>query len=168
MLEVSGGIGVLFGLVGLLFAVVGAAIVITLVVKTADRRRLLDSGLAAEARCLDTYTRSSSEGTGSRHAILSFVTADGREVRIQPVITGPVVPGDFVTVRYDPARPQRAVMVGNGSGAVANGCGAVVGLIVAVMFIGVGLFFAAAGFGLFDLASGGAPDPGSTPWAPSP
>ena len=149
MLEATGGgIGTVFGLVGLFFAGVGVAMIVGGIRSAANRRRLLESGLAAEARCLDTYTRSSSEGTGSRHAVLSFTTGDGREIRIQPVITGPIVVGDFVTVRYDPARPERAVMTTTGAGSVANGCAMAAGLVVSVLFIVVGLGFAAAGFGV--------------------
>jgi hypothetical protein len=148
MLEATGGgIGTVFGLVGLLFAGIGVAMIVGGIRTTANRRRLLEHGLAAEARCLDTYTRHDSEGTGSRHAVLSFSSVDGREIRIQPVITGPIVPGDYVTVRYDPARPERAVMAGQGAGGMGNGCAMAIGLVVSVMFIVVGLAFAAAGFG---------------------
>jgi hypothetical protein len=149
MLEATGGgIGTLFGLVGLLFAAGGVAMIVGGARTAATRKRLLATGLAAEARCLDTYTRRGSEGPGSRHAVLSFSTVDGREIRIQPVITGPVVPGDYLTVRYDPARPQRAVIVAEAANSVGNGCAMAIGLIVAVMFIVVGLGFAAAGFGV--------------------
>lgn len=144
----TGMVSVVFGLVGLLFAGIGVALLIGGIRTAANRNRILASGVTVEARCLDTFTRRDSEGSGSRHAILGFTTRDGREIRIQPAVSGPIVVGDFVPVRYDPQRPERAVLVGDGSSRVGNGCAMAVGLVVCTGFIVIGLLFAAGGFGL--------------------
>jgi hypothetical protein len=158
MLEGSSAV---FGTVGLLVALFGVAGLFLLLRNLARRNRVLATGITVEARCLDTYTSRSAEGPSSRRAILGFTTREGREIRIEPAVTGPIVTGDFVPVRYAPERPELAFVVETGRGnALGNGCALVIGMFVCGMFILVGLVFAAGGFGLWDfLSSNNSTDP---------
>lgn len=102
------------------------------------RRRLLRTGLLAEARCLETYTTRTSDGPTRRHAVLAFTTRDGREARATPA--GPpaaLVAGDHVAVRYGPAHPERAVF------AAPAGPGSVVGAVLVLVFLTVFTVFTA-------------------------
>ncbi|MHA6758873.1 DUF3592 domain-containing protein [Streptacidiphilus sp. PAMC 29251] len=148
----------MFGTAGLLFALVGVVIAILLIRSVLKRNRVLATGVTVEARCLDTYSRSNTEGASTRHAVLTFTTREGREIRIQPAIHTPIVPGDFVTVRYDPERPELAFLVEVGGGA-ATGCGLLIALVVCAMFVLVGLLFAGGGFGLWAFMSSTSSDP---------
>ena len=153
MVDAFGAGGAVFGTVGLCFALIGIALGTWMIRTMVSRKRILTTGIQVEARCLDTFQRSSSDGPGARHAILAFTTREGREIRIQPAVTGPIVPGDFVPVRYDPARPASAVLLGTGADTVANGCGMVVVLLTCAVFVVVGLSFALGGFGLLAATS---------------
>jgi hypothetical protein len=158
MWDGAGALGAGFGTVGLLFAMVGVGLGVFLIRSMVSRKRILATGLTAEAVCLDTYTRSRGENGSSRHAILNFTSHDGRVVRFDTVILTPMVTGDFVTVRYPPERPEKAVLVHTGVSRAANGVGMVLGLVFCGVFTLGGLFFAIAGFGFFELLSG-SPDP---------
>lgn len=167
MIEGAGAFSAVFGAVGLLFALAGTAMFVHLLRATARRSRVLATGLAVEARCLDTFTESSSEGSSSRYAILGFTTREGLDVRIKTPAGGTMVVGDFVAVRYAPDHPEQAVPVPVGADRALNGCGTVAGLVFCAVFTLVGLAFAGAGFGVWDLlsqftgATSSVPDPGS-------
>jgi hypothetical protein len=72
-----------------------------------------NSGLTAEARCLNTYTTTSGGGETSvsttLHHVYEFTTREGRPVRFEES-NGPrtVVTGDVVMVRYAAEHPERA------------------------------------------------------------
>ncbi|MFE0178636.1 DUF3592 domain-containing protein [Streptomyces sp. NPDC059002] len=73
-----------------------------------------NSGLTAEARCLRTYTTTSSHGerhhvTTTLHHVYEFTTREGRPVRFEEA-NGPAttVEGDIVTVHYTAPRPEAA------------------------------------------------------------
>ncbi|MET9909278.1 DUF3592 domain-containing protein [Streptomyces sp. NPDC006476] len=72
-----------------------------------------NSGLTAEARCLNTYTTTSGGGETSvsttLHHVYEFTTREGRPVRFEES-NGPstTVTGDVVMVRYAAERPERA------------------------------------------------------------
>ncbi|MBK3644906.1 DUF3592 domain-containing protein [Streptomyces sp. MBT33] len=73
-----------------------------------------NSGLTAEARCLNTYTTTSGGGGDSSvsttlHHVYEFTTREGRAVRFEEH-NGPrtIVTGDIVTVRYTAEHPERA------------------------------------------------------------
>jgi hypothetical protein len=141
-----GAFGLVFGFVGLLFALVGVAIGVSLIRRAVMQQRALNYGVPAEARCLDTYVSRDSEGSSTRHVILGFTTKEGQAVRFEPAgAPRMMVAGDFVTVRYLPENPEKAAVVGSG------GAGAMVGLVIALAFCSVftlvGLMFAAGGFG---------------------
>jgi hypothetical protein len=89
---------------------------------------------------------------GSRHVIVGFFAADGREYRIDDSSGRPRVRGDFVPVRYLPARPQDAVAADAGQG---SSVGVVLMLAFLAVFALVGLFFAAIGFGVAGLGFAG-------------
>ena len=77
-------------------------------------RSAWNSGLTAEARCLNTYTTTSGGGGDSSvsttlHHVYEFTTREGRAVRFEER-NGPrtIVTGDIVTVRYAAERPEWA------------------------------------------------------------
>jgi hypothetical protein len=90
----------------------------------------------------DHYGRSSS----TRHVILGFRTQDGRDIRVEDTSGIPRVVGDFVQVRYLPERPGNAVAAEAGSSGVSIGL--LLTLLFCAVFTCIGLFFAAAGFGI--------------------
>ncbi|MEU2495024.1 DUF3592 domain-containing protein [Streptomyces sp. NPDC007883] len=139
--------GWVFGVVGVLFAAMGIAVLIYTARKVSERRRILREGLVAEASCLETFVvHHSSQGHGQsqRRLILGFQTPDGRDVRAEVVSDVPHVIGDIVPVRYLPQRPERALPAGAASGI---GSGPILIGAVMVFFTCIGLFVAATGFG---------------------
>jgi len=77
-------------------------------------RSAWNSGLTAEARCLNTYTTTSGGGgdssvSTSLHHVYEFTTREGRAVRFEES-DGPrtIVTGDIVTVRYVAEHPEWA------------------------------------------------------------
>ncbi|MGW5325012.1 DUF3592 domain-containing protein [Streptomyces sp. NPDC004014] len=86
-------------------------------------------GVTAEARCLRMYTTTSGGGGDSSvhtavHHVYEFTTRDGRTQRFEEA-GGPatVLEGDFVTVRYLPAQPERATALPPSRGRLAAGTG---------------------------------------------
>ncbi|MFD7165768.1 DUF3592 domain-containing protein [Streptomyces violascens] len=164
MFAVGGAFGVAFGCVGLLFALVGIAMLVGVVRRVSEHRRTLREGLRAQARCLETYVvrthRSGGPVHHQRRLIVGFRVGDGRDVRVQVTSRQPYVTGDMVPVRHLPHRPERAVVdeAPTGVGVVSCLFGGAM-----VVFTCVGLFFAAIGFGaavfLGATADDGAPVP---------
>jgi hypothetical protein len=177
MFAIGGAFGVVFGIVGLLFACAGVAFGLTLARRARWRGRALAHGLTAEARCLETYvardhSMASAGGYGTssatRHVILGFRTREGRDIRIEDTSGVPRAVGDFVEVRYLPEHPERATVAGATPAGVSLGLA--VGLAFCAAFTCIGLLFAATGFGIgyFGLStssgsSSGFPDPGTMP-----
>ena len=146
MMDGIGAAGSLFGLIGFLFALAGAGMCVALVRGAVLRQQALTRGLAAEARCLDTYVSRDADGAGHRKVILGFTAADGRAVRLTVGAPRTMVTGDLVQVRYLPDRPERAAVVG--SGGSASLFGTAVGVVACLLFTFGGLFFGVVGFGL--------------------
>ncbi|GAA2501548.1 DUF3592 domain-containing protein [Streptomyces longisporus] len=86
---------------------------IGLLLRARNITRAWNSGLTAEARCLNTYTTTSGGGETSvsttLHHVYEFTTREGRPVRFEES-NGPrtIVTGDIVTVRYAAEHPERA------------------------------------------------------------
>ncbi|WP_052441285.1 DUF3592 domain-containing protein [Streptacidiphilus anmyonensis] len=155
---VSGGVGAfgtVFGLVGLLFAVIGAGSGVAIMRRWVAVRRNLDSGLVAEGVVLDTYL--AVHGRESvrtvRRAIIGFRTPDGVEHRIDDASGRPRVVGDHVTVRYLPGTPERGVAADAMSG--RSIAAPLVSLVFLGVFVLIGLLFAAIGFGIAGFGFGG-------------
>lgn len=146
MMDGVGAAGSLFGLVGCLFALIGAGLCVALVRGAVLRQQALTRGLSAEARCLDTYVTRDADGDSHRKVVLGFTAADGRAVRLTVSAPRTAVTGDLVQVRYLPNRPERAAVVG--SGGPASLFGTAIGVATCLLFTCGGLFFAAVGFGL--------------------
>lgn len=153
-----------FGALGLLIAAFGIGMLVLLVRKGSENRRILREGLVAEARCLETFMvhHRSSDGAGrsQRRLILGFRASDGREVRTEIAADVPYVVGDIVPVRYLPERPERVVPAGASPGlgfatCVAGG--------VALVFTFVGVFFAVTAFGLVGSMDTSVEEGGTTP-----
>ncbi|MFJ9840480.1 DUF3592 domain-containing protein [Kitasatospora sp. NPDC101155] len=148
-------IGYVFGFIGLLAVCGGLALPIAAARRARLRARILAVGLAAEARCLETYvtqervSRSDPSDRRTRtvrHVIIGFRTADGRDIRFEDASGAPRVVGDHVPVRYLPDQPHRAVTADRGrSGAKA---GFTVAALVGLFFAGVGAVFVVIGFGI--------------------
>lgn len=147
-------IGYVFGFIGLLVICGGLSLPVAAARKARLRARVLAVGLAAEARCLETYvTQERVSGSDSsdrrtrtvRHVIIGFRTEDGRDVRFEDTSGAPRVVGDHVPVRYLPDQPHRAVTADRGrSGARAEFAMAV---LAGLFFAGIGTAFAVGGFG---------------------
>ncbi|MFE9450507.1 DUF3592 domain-containing protein [Streptomyces sp. NPDC006739] len=156
-----GSFGVVFGVVGLLFASIGVAGGVRLVRRRAMVHRVLTKGLVAEGLVLETYlsVHGRQHVTTSRRAIIAFRTADGAEHRIYASPRRPLLAGDRVLVRYLPEAPERAVTADAASG----GSSALMLLPLAFLgvFVIIGLFFAATGFGMahFGFAGSASPAP---------
>ncbi|RKT17566.1 uncharacterized protein DUF3592 [Streptomyces sp. 1114.5] len=151
-------IGYVFGFIGLLVICGGLALPIAAARKARMRERILAVGLAAEARCLETYvTQERVSGSDSsdrrtravRHVIIGFRTADGRDIRFEDSSGVPRVVGDHVPVRYLPDMPHRAVTADRGRSGAKTGFA--VAALVGLFFAGVGAAFAVSGF---EIASG--------------
>lgn len=146
------GFGLVFGLLGGLFAALGIGGFIAVLVSIGRRRTTLATGRTAEATVVDTYvTRRENAGfpetdtaTGTeRRALLEFSASDGRRVRFEET-SGNRVRGDVVPVRYPVEHPERAVCRDSGSG--GGMVGAVLLLAFLVGFTALGLYFASIGF----------------------
>ena len=116
-----------------------------------------NSGLTAEARCLNTYTTTSGGGGDSSvsttlHHVYEFTTREGRAVRFEER-NGPrtVVTGDIVTVRYTAEHPERATAKAPRPGRLIaeQGC-MLVFFGVFIAFCLVFMFTVHAGFGVLD------------------
>ncbi|MFE9250570.1 DUF3592 domain-containing protein [Streptomyces sp. NPDC007088] len=158
------GFGLVFGLLGGLFAALGAGGIIGVLVSLSRRRRTLATGRRAEATVVDTYvTRRENAGFSEtdtatrteRRALLEFSAADGRRVRFEET-SGKRVRGDVVPVRYPADHPERAVCVDSGPG---GRVGTVFLIAFLIVFTALGLYFASLGFGGHDGFGGSdAPD----------
>ncbi|MEV0848366.1 DUF3592 domain-containing protein [Streptomyces sp. NPDC049954] len=158
------GFGLVFGLLGGLFAALGAGGIIGVLVRLRRRRTTLATGRTAEATVVDTYvTRRESAAFSEtdtatrteRRALLEFSAADGTRVRFEET-SGKRVRGDLVPVRYPVEHPERAVCVDSGAG---GRVGAAFLIAFLVVFTALGLYFASLGFGGFDGFGGSeAPD----------
>jgi hypothetical protein len=154
-----GSFGVVFGVVGLLFALIGVARGVGLVGRRAVVRRVLSEGLVAEGVVLDTYLSvlGGQHVSTSRRAIIGFRTADGAEHRIYAASRRPLLAGDRVPVRYLPEATERAVPADAASG------GGPALMLLPLVFLGVfvilGLFFAATGFGMAHFGFTGSTSP---------
>ncbi|GHI07450.1 hypothetical protein AQI88_20320 [Streptomyces cellostaticus] len=90
--------------------------------------RAWESGLTAEARCLNAYTTTSGGGQTSvsttLHHVYEFTTREGRAVRFEEQ-NGPstIVQGDIVTVHYAADRPEKATAKPPAPGKLAAGTG---------------------------------------------
>ncbi|MFF4804201.1 DUF3592 domain-containing protein [Streptomyces sp. NPDC001351] len=122
-------------------------------------RSAWNSGLTAEARCLNTYTTTSGGGgdtsvSTSLHHVYEFTTREGRPVRFEES-NGPrtVVAGDIVTVRYAAEHPEWATAKPPQPGRLIaeQGCllaffGVFIAFCIAFM-VGFSLFSDSFGFG---------------------
>ncbi|MFC4500491.1 MULTISPECIES: DUF3592 domain-containing protein [Streptomyces] len=87
----------------------------TVVSRSRRAIRAWGSGLTAEARCLRTYTTTSTSGgehhrvTTTLHHVYEFTTREGRAVRFEEENgPGTTLEGDIVTVFHPADRPEHA------------------------------------------------------------
>jgi hypothetical protein len=104
--------------------------------------RAWNSGLTAEARCLRTYTTTSTGGgehrtvTTTLHHVYEFTTREGRTVRFEESGgPGTTLEGDIVTVHYPADRPEQATAKPPAPGRLLAESGCL------LAFLGVGLTF---------------------------
>ncbi|MFG2496764.1 DUF3592 domain-containing protein [Streptomyces sp. NPDC048441] len=105
----------MFVAVPVLIAAAVIAMAVKVIRRSLELRSAWSSGLTAEARCLRTYTTTSSRNDSSHttttlHHVYEFTpSAAGRPVRFEEE-NGPAttIEGDFVTVHYTAERPERA------------------------------------------------------------
>ncbi|MEU1349593.1 DUF3592 domain-containing protein [Streptomyces sp. NPDC005775] len=93
--------------------------------RTVQQLRGTRSGVSAPARCVRVHERDSATGSsGDRRAwhVFAFTAQDGQWVEFQNAGTKRFHEGARVTVRYDPADPQRtATLAGSPRAALAEG-----------------------------------------------
>jgi len=146
---------VLFAVVAPLFiaaipVLVGTAIAVAGLVRVGRERRLREAGIPVTGVIVDNQMESGTSGRVSFAPVVSFRTADGREIKaVASQRSGrSYLTGTPVELRYDPDRPDRVLVDAPGAGArtaVAVGAAfAVFGLFIGAVFA---LFVASTGFG---------------------
>ncbi|WP_405585883.1 DUF3592 domain-containing protein [Streptomyces sp. NBC_01190] len=99
---------VMFYIVPALIALGALGMAYKVVRRAGELRAAWRSGLTAEGRCLRAYT-THGESSTTQHHLYGFTTAEGREVRFEERNgSATVVAGDYVTVHYTAARPEKA------------------------------------------------------------
>ncbi|MFD7610686.1 DUF3592 domain-containing protein [Streptomyces sp. NPDC059828] len=144
----SGGAGLILVVLGLLFTAVGVGVLVFMVRKGGENRRILREGLVAEAVCLETYmVHRTVDGYGSseRRLILGFQTSEGRDVRAEMASVVLCAVGDTVPVRYLPERPGQVIHAGSRPG--LDPATRLRGMMM-VVFICLGLYSVVTGIGL--------------------
>ncbi|MFD8259866.1 DUF3592 domain-containing protein [Streptomyces griseoluteus] len=99
--------------------------------------RMWARGLTAEARCLNTYTRTSGgNGTAAHstlHHVYEFTTREGERFRFDEAGgDSTVVAGDHLVVRYLPERPQSATALQPARGRLILGTAVLVAFLAVV------------------------------------
>ncbi|MER5492938.1 DUF3592 domain-containing protein [Streptomyces sp. NPDC002490] len=92
--------------VPLVIAGIAIAAAVAIVFRARERSRAWNSGLVAEARCLDVHTtrhRSDDRSRTVRHFVFEFTTDEGRTVRFEEEdLPGTILAGDVVSVHFRP------------------------------------------------------------------
>ncbi|GAA0682147.1 hypothetical protein GCM10010193_39820 [Kitasatospora atroaurantiaca] len=125
---------------GVLVSLLGVAVAVGSVRWARRHRHVLTTGLEAQAVCLNTYV--DDDSSPSPHAILSFRTHDGAEIRAADKSGQARTTGDVVTVRYLPTDPMRAYPVDAGTRDTAISLVAI--LAIAALFTAGGIALSVA------------------------
>jgi hypothetical protein len=126
-------------LVGLLFALIGAAVLIGGIVAAARQTRKSARGVEATGTVVDLVTKVFNPGSpGVYCPIVQFTTASGQPIRFESQFgTMPAShrAGQSIAVRYDPADPQKAEVDSATANWFVPGCTIAMGL--AFLFLGL-------------------------------
>jgi hypothetical protein len=132
-------------LVGVLFVLIGVAVLIAGAVAAVKQSRQSASGMAATGTVVDLVKRVFNPGSGGVYCpVVEFTTATGQVVRFESEFgTMPATHqvGQSIAVRYEPADPQKADVDSATSRWLVPGC--MIGM--GVMFLGMGLVFVVIG-----------------------
>jgi uncharacterized protein DUF3592 len=138
-------------LIGVLFVLLGFAMLIGGVVAAVKQSRQSARNLSATGTVVDLVKRVINPGSGGVYCpVIDFATSTGHAVRFESQFgTMPATHrlGQKITVRYDPSNPQKAEVDSATSGWLVPGC--MIGM--GVGFLGMGLVFLV--IGIFVLAS---------------
>jgi hypothetical protein len=132
-------------LIGVLFVVIGIAVLISGVVAVVKQSRKAARGVAATGTVVDLVKRVFSAGSSGVYCpVVDFITANGQPVRFESQFgTMPASHrvGQPIAVRYDPADPQKAEVDSATANWFVPGCTVAMGLLFLVM----GLLFVVIG-----------------------
>ena len=140
-----------FLLVGLLFVLIGVAVLIGGIVAAVKQARKSARGVAAKGTVVDLVRRVFNPGSAGVYCpVIDFATVTGQRVRFESQFgTMPASHrvGQTVVVRYDPADPQKAEVDSATANWFVPGCTIAMGL----LFFAMGLVFVV--IGILGLAS---------------
>ena len=126
-------------LVGLLFALIGAAVLIGGIVAAVKQTRKSARGVEATGTVVDLVTRAFNPGSAGVYCpVVEFITASGQPIRFESQFgTMPAShrAGQSIAVRYDPAEPQKAEVDSATANWFVPGCTVAMGL--AFLFLGL-------------------------------
>lgn len=132
-------------LIGLLFVLIGIAILIGGVVAAVKQARKSRRGVATTGKVVDLVSRVFNPGSAGVYCpVVDFTTASGQPVRFESQFgTMPASHrvGQSIAVRYDPANPQKAEVDSATANWFVPGCTIGMGLLFFVM----GLVFVVIG-----------------------
>ena len=132
-------------LVGVLFVLIGIAVLISGAVGAVKQARKSGRGVAATGTVVDLVKRVFNPGSAGVYCpVVDFTTASGQPVRFESQFgTMPASHrvGQSIAVRYDPADPQKAEVDSATANWFVPGCTIAMGL----LFLTMGLVFAVIG-----------------------
>ena len=132
-------------LIGILFVLIGLAVLIGGVVTAIKQTRKVARGVTATGTVVDLVQRVFNPGSAGVYCpVVQFTTALGQSVRLESGFgTMPASHrvGQSIAVRYDPADPQKAEVDSVTSRWLAPGC--MIGM--GIMFFAMGVVFLAIG-----------------------
>jgi hypothetical protein len=138
-------------LVGLLFVLIGVAVLIGGVVAAVKQGRKSARGVAATGTVVDLVKRVFNPGSAGVYCpVVDFATATGQRVRFESQFgTMPASHrvGQSVAVRYDPADPQKAEVDSVTANWFVPGCTIAMGLgflVMGVVFVVMGILVLAS------------------------
>jgi hypothetical protein len=133
-------------LIGLLFVLIGVAVLIGGAVTAVKQSRKAAGGATATGTVIDLVRRVFNPGSAGVYCpVVEFITASGEPVRFESdfgTMPASHQVGQSIAVRYDPADPQKAGVDSATSRWLVPGCMVGMGL----GFLGMGLVFVVTGF----------------------
>jgi hypothetical protein len=123
-------------LIGLLFALIGVAVLIAGGVAAMKVSRASGRGVVATGTVVDLVHRVFAGGAGVSCPVIDFTTAAGQSIRLEsPFGTMPASHriGQSIAIRYDPTDPQKAEVDSAGERWMVPGCTIAMGLAFLVL-----------------------------------
>src|SRR5262245_59031858 len=131
--------------VGLLFLIVGVAILIGGIIAAVKQRRNSERGVCAMGKVVDLVKKNCNPGSAGVYCpVVMFIQHTGRQIQFESDFgTMPASHrvGQSIAIRYDPANPQTAKV----DSAASNWLVSVVTIAVGAVFLVLGLVFVVIG-----------------------